>query len=440
MTSGELLGSVSLLVLLGALTACDGRGLEGPEGECGNGVVEELEECDDGNEVDWDGCTACAITEYRINTFRAGHQGGAVVATSSDGSGIVVWEGEDFDGPHDGISARRISSSGLPEREELDIYIAHNAGWPAVDMMADGRFVVSWSCPDPAYRGVCCQVFAADGNPASAVIAVSSSSIWSSSVTSTSIAEDGRFVVVWASDGRDGDGDGVFGRLLDPSGEPIVAEFQVNTTSAGNQSWPTARMMPEGGFVVVWSGEAPDGSTGTVMGRRFDRYGEPDGDEFPVSADPETWIGIPAMSMNAHGDFVVAWAETERVIARRFDGHGPVDLSPFEVHPENGGVRAVELADDGRFIVAWVARLAGGVPLGDGEVFARVFRADGTPASSVFMANTHTPGNQSVPDIAIYPGGQFLIVWSSEGPGDDPSDVFAQRFDAAGNPLGTLPW
>jgi cysteine-rich repeat protein len=35
------------------------------EAVCGDGVVEDGEECDDGNDVDWDGCSAeCTVEEY----------------------------------------------------------------------------------------------------------------------------------------------------------------------------------------------------------------------------------------------------------------------------------------------------------------------------------------------------------------------------------------
>jgi hypothetical protein len=146
------------------------------------------------------------------------------------------------------------------------------------------------------------------------------------------------------------------------------------------------------------------------------------------------------MSMNSDGMYVVAWSDPENVVARRYNLDGPVDSSPFEVHHAIGSVRSVRIADDGHFLIAWIARLSEESPMGDAEVFARSFSTDGTPAADAFMVNTYTSGNQTVPDIAIFPGGQFMIVWSSEGPGDDPSDIFAQRFDASGNPLGTLPW
>ena len=45
-------------------------------------------------------------------------------------------------------------------------------------------------------------------------------------------------VVVWRSDGQDGDSMGVFARRLDDQGNPISGEFQVNTHTTGDQEYP----------------------------------------------------------------------------------------------------------------------------------------------------------------------------------------------------------
>ncbi|HEY7036336.1 MAG TPA: hypothetical protein VH482_33720, partial [Thermomicrobiales bacterium] len=57
--------------------------------------------------------------------------------------------------------------------------------------------------------------------------------------TSAIAAVGGRgFVVVWVSDGQDGDGDGVFAQRFDGTGARSPGEFRVNTSTTGDQGNP----------------------------------------------------------------------------------------------------------------------------------------------------------------------------------------------------------
>lgn len=54
------------------------------------------------------------------------------------------------------------------------------------------------------------------------------------------VGPDGRFVVVWRSEDRDGSGWGVIARWLDWDGTALTGEVQVNTTTAARAT-PRAR-------------------------------------------------------------------------------------------------------------------------------------------------------------------------------------------------------
>jgi hypothetical protein len=65
---------------------------------------------------------------------------------------------------------------------------------------------------------------------------------------------DGRFLVVWHSDGSDnGDSSGwsIQGQLYDSTGLPLGAQFPVNSFVTGDQLFPSASFDPAGGFLVV---------------------------------------------------------------------------------------------------------------------------------------------------------------------------------------------
>lgn len=71
---------------------------------------------------------------------------------------------------------------------------------------------------------------------------------------------DGSFVVVWATNGQDSSGYGIFGQCYTKIGNKKGEIFQVNTYFAGNQWQPAVATLNEGGFVVTWSSDGQDGS------------------------------------------------------------------------------------------------------------------------------------------------------------------------------------
>jgi hypothetical protein len=81
----------------------------------------------------------------------------------------------------------------------------------------------------------------------------------------------GNFVVTWRSyDHQDGDYAGIFGRRFDPAGNS-TGEFQVNTYTTGWQEWSSVSMDAAGNFVIAWQsedGEEGDGETG-IIAQRF---------------------------------------------------------------------------------------------------------------------------------------------------------------------------
>lgn len=60
-------------------------------------------------------------------------------------------------------------------------------------------------------------------------------------------------------------------------------------------------------------------------------------------------------------------------------------------------------------------------------------------AGSEFQVNTFTMADQIEPEVATDAAGDYVIVWTSDGEGDNPSEygVFAQRDNAAGVAQGS---
>ena len=246
---------------------------------------------------------------------------------------------------------------------------------------------------------------------------------------------DGDFVIVWASE-QDGDSSGVFGRRFAPSGAPRGGEFQINGYTTGAQSLPVVAVGRRGDFVVAWV-SVEDGSGTSIQGRRFDTGGNPIGADFAVNSDTTGNQIWPHVDRASDGRFVVSWRTMATGIGiRRFDASGsPIGAQMTLGNVPTGfqGFDDLAVAADGSFVVVReeVRNIS------NTEIIGTRFDAAGSPVGGVFLVNSYTTGYQIRPSINASPAGGFAVAWSSQfGDGSDYG-VLSRRFDAAGSPLGS---
>lgn len=158
----------------------------------------------------------------------------------------------------------------------------------------------------------------------------------------------------------------------------VGSEFLVSGKALNSSVAP----LPGGGFVVVWRGPEPNYP---ILGQRYDNSAVKVGPQIRVvAAAPE--LVVPSVAAVNGGGFVVTWA-----------------------------------APDASGLGAWVQRFdSGGVKLG-GKV----------------LANRSTADDQLAPTAAGLKNGTFVVTWMSNHPNPEgDSNIFAQRFSAAGAKLG----
>ncbi|MEM7483510.1 MAG: hypothetical protein AAF481_20310, partial [Acidobacteriota bacterium] len=88
---------------------------------------------------------------------------------------------------------------------------------------------------------------------------------------------------------------------------PVGGEFQVNSFTTFNQLFPAVAVEAGGNFVVVWQSEAQDGSDTSIHGQRYASDGSRLGGEFQVNSYTTSRQSLPAVAVEAGGDFVVVW-------------------------------------------------------------------------------------------------------------------------------------
>jgi hypothetical protein len=221
--------------------------------------------------------------------------------------------------------------------------------------------------------------------------------------------------------------------------QPIALgpQFEV-TDGQTNNGYGRLAATGDGGFVVVW--QADDGGGYGVVGRRFDGDAAPLGAAFPVNGSPVSGSPLPDVAVRADGGFVVTWesyaqfGDDDDIVARRYDGTGTPEGTEFQVNTHTTEAQrnpAVAAHGTGGFVVVWDSYSQAANDDTD-DVFGQRFDAAGAPLGSEFPVNVYTTGQWDDPAVAAWPGGEFVVVWGGDDSYSYHDGVFGQRFDVDG--------
>jgi hypothetical protein len=372
--------------------------------------------------------------EFAIDTYGTGPQVQTDVAVGSGGHFVVVWAGEVAGDDGVGIAGRVFRSSGVPLGGEFHVNTAtvdYQVN-PAVAVDANGRFVVVWESyyGDGDQYGVKGQLFAPDGSAIGGEFQVNTYTTGYQYNADVAFNSDGTFVVTWQSDSQDdGYAYAIVARRYDNAGNPLGGEFVVNSYTTGYQYAPSVVAGPSG-FRVVWDGQGAGDDSGIFM-RQFDLAGNPLAADFRVNSGLS---GIQYYSQVAGQDgFVVTWEDYDDVggdrdiWARRFDSAGNPLAAQFRVNSYVTGLQlrpSVGVDSIGGFLVSWWD--ADDLDGSGRGVWARQFAANGVAATADFRVNTYTTGYQSFPSVGGGGPGDFVVTWESESTAG--YGAFGQRF------------
>lgn len=307
-------------------------------------------------------------------------------------------------------------------------------------VQSDHSYWVVWgsSASDASARGIYGQHFDADGNELGSEVRFKAGTVnwpipW--------LLPDDGWVLTWYGPG-DGSGTGVFGQRYDADGNAVGSQFQANTSTAGNQQiFGSTVALEGGGWVVIWdSGDDP--SLG-IHGQLFDASGNKVGGEFRVDAthgDAQYTNWIEPM---ADGGWLVSYSSSTPAYdfytyVRRYDADGNSVGDEFQFTTEQSSMSLFRPMSDGGWVAAWNSTQAADA---DGGVFSRRYDANSDPLGDEVMVNTTTDGGQGIMDIELLADGGWVVLWTTYKDYDPvtfypKNDVFFQRYDAAGNPVG----
>jgi len=344
--------------------------------------------------------------QFQVNTYTTGQQYKAAVAADAQGDFVVVWGslgGADTDPTGWSIQAQRYDATGTLKGSQFQVntYTTSSQEQPAVAADDLGNFVVAWEGKyqdDPTSREA-----------------------------------------------------GILAQLYNDSGTPVGGEFQVNTFTTNTQQDAAVALDPQGNFVVAWDSYGPDASQNSVQAQRHDNSGAPAGGEFQVNTYTTSFQAIPAIALDAQGDFVVVWQSrgsygTDNnhwsIQAQRYEDDGTLVGGEFQVNSyftSHQTSPAVASDAQGNFVVAWASNGSYGTDQLGYSIQAQRFNTIGVPVGGQFQVNTYTPGAQEGPAVGSDSQGNFVVVWDSLGSyGTDSSatSIQGQFFNACGAPVG----
>jgi hypothetical protein len=219
----------------------------------------------------------------------------------------------------------------------------------------------------------------------------------------------------------------------------IDVEVPIGGTD-GSKSSPTVAMTPDGGYVVLWNA----GSAGTFF-QKYDAAGNAVGDPVnwnqPSSNGGLNWnAAMPCLTVLNNGNIVVTALEADKdacgVYYRVYSPSGDTLLSSGKVNGVETGWQVagcVTALSNGGFVVTW----------GDGRdktyrAYAQVYDKNGVAiGSNILVGQPGAASNAQMGTVAALKDGGFVVNWCV-GTGSDVSDVYAQRYDAAGKAVGSI--
>jgi len=250
--------------------------------------------------------------EFVVNTTTRGTQDAPVITSLSNGGFVVSWE--DLSSTGGDIKARIFNANGVGGTELVVNTTTTNGQFtPTITSLLNGGVVVSWEDDsgkngDPA--AIRAQMFDAGGNKVGGEVVVNAPNGSEQDAPTITALAGGGFVVAWNdfSGFAGDDGSGIVAQIFNSQGAKVGDQFLVNATVDGSQTSPKITALSDGKFVVVWESDGSDGSP-VVRGQVFDGSGNKVGHEFAVTP-PENNRTFPSIAALADGRFVVSWSDS----------------------------------------------------------------------------------------------------------------------------------
>ena len=242
-------------------------------------------------------------------------------------------------------------------------------------------------------NGVWLRPFDSDGNPTGDVVKINEAFPRNESNARAELLTTGDVIVLWDSQRVESSvlNDVVVGRIYAPTGRPRGPEFLITDDGDGANSGAdltetsmSVAALQQGRFVSTFYRVEQIGGDAVflMLGRIFDRTGQPETPEFLVTIDADSVIRHSTVAALPGGGFVVAW-------------------DVWSVSNTSGDFT---------------------------DVYAQVFNEFGQAVGDPITVANNLAGDQEWPSITGLSGGRFVVTYESESIDNDNDGIAARIF------------
>jgi Ca2+-binding RTX toxin-like protein len=369
-----------------------------------------------------------------LSSTNMNHQEGANVKALGNGTFLSVWYEQTDAGLQ--VRGQLFNADGIRKGGEF-LIATSTADYadPAVTVLADGRFLVSWAHESEIIDGVELnkikgQIFNANGTRSGTELDLASTTMtgwWESEPRINALANGGFAIVYSSSDGNQG---GVFTSTFDKSGNVIGRHERVNVSTSEEQEVVTAVSLKDGRYISFFE------VSNTIIGRIMKADGTPDAAsaEFGImSENGELAYGAHA-TLLSDGRIIVASQHGDNIYGQIINADGTKSGARFTIAADvsswnfYSGVKVVALAN-GSFAAAYM-RIAGFSA--ELQLCVQTFDKNGRATSSqlaVRSGNTAINLLEGDLDISALSDGRLVVSWAELDEVRNTRDVRSQIID-----------
>ncbi len=326
-------------------------------------------------------------SEFKANTTTTGNQYYPMAEQAGD-SYLIAWAGKSQTIKSDGKYGQILDNNGMVTGSEffIDSYIT-KLDKPLLANNGSEYAVIGCSHHgDSTWDIISANIFASDGTSIASSIQVNSTT--SGNHWYPHIASNGSgYMVVWFTDaGQDGSSHGIFGQLLDGSGNKIGSQIQINSYTTDSQWYPNIASNGTN-YMVAWDSVGQDGSLRGIYGQIISATGAKIGNEIPINTTTQ------------------------------YDQYQPSIA-----------------ATDSTYLVVWTNNLYD--PTKGSDVYAQCISSTGEKRGKEFIVNSIISANQELRHV-IAGKNYFLVIWDSlDLSSNETQGLFGSFFDSYGNRIG----
>jgi Ca2+-binding RTX toxin-like protein len=313
--------------------------------------------------------------EFQVSQAGFLSQGQASVAALADGGFVISWTDGSSNGEVPSGSAIRAQRYDADGNRVEGVFVVNttttgNQHEPAVTALDDGKFIITWrdesqTGGDTNGSAVRAQIYDADGERLGDELLINSTKTRDQSQPAITLLADGRFVVSYSdgsASGADASSAGVRAQIFNANGTKSGGEFLVNTLTNGDQFASTITALADGGFVISWTdfgANSGAGSQADIRAQVFDANGVKVGAELLVNSSIPGIQSESSVAALADGRFVVSWTDIANNVdikAQVFNADGTKSGEEFVVNSTTISQQSgssITVLEDGRFVISW---------------------------------------------------------------------------------------